>query len=184
MNDFELFGRQESVYRKINRIENELKNISLIFEDSVSRPIYLDVIVLGTKRDKLENELRIAKLEQIELEKVKVNTETEEIDNHYFMQIMKNDFPLAYEAMKNGIATGIIDFKNNLFNFRCDKGCVGIIFNEAGYTDYKQINRYILINGEIPADSTLRNNTKNTPPKEWEKLKIIFFPNNLKITPE
>ena len=103
-----------------------------------------------------------------------------DMENHYFMQILKNDYPEAHTAVKNGIKAGIIDFKDNRFNFKCDRGCVGLVFSETGYTDYKQINRFILINEERPAPSTLINSTKNTPPSEWGRIKKVFFPTPLK----
>ena len=104
----------------------------------------------------------------------------QDMDNHYLMITLKTDYPHAYSAVKNGIAAGIIEFKGNHFNFKCDKGCVGIIFSEAGCTNYKLIARYILINGEEPAEDTLKNNKKNRPPKEWDRMQLIFFP----TTPE
>jgi hypothetical protein len=109
---------------------------------------------------------------------------TNDWENHYFMQIMKNDFPLAYTAVKKGLAIGLIEFKNNLFNFKCVAGCVGLIFSEAGYTEYKQIARFIFINEKKLAPNTLKNCTKNTPPKEWERIKQVIFPNNPKTTPK
>jgi hypothetical protein len=102
------------------------------------------------------------------------DTETE--DGLYFMQIMKNEYPKAFTAIKKGMAEGIIEFKNKLLNFKCDKGCVGLVFNESGFTQYKQIVRFITINGETPKKDTLKNCKKNTPPAEWKSLKHIFFP--------
>jgi len=104
-------------------------------------------------------------------------------DDNYFLKMLKNEYPTAYTAVKNGITAGIIEYKNTRFNFKCDKGCVGLVFSEAGCTEYKKIRRYILINGEEPAENTLKNCKKNVQPKEWERIKTIFF-NNLKTTPE
>ncbi|MCL1812976.1 MAG: hypothetical protein FWG29_05590 [Treponema sp.] len=98
-------------------------------------------------------------------------------ENHYFMDVLKNDFPIAHNAVKIGLSKGIIEFTDDeKFNFKCDKGCVGLVFKQAGCTDYKMIKRFILMNDKKPADNTLRNCTKNTPPDEWEKLKTVFFP--------
>jgi len=97
-------------------------------------------------------------------------------DNHVLMKILKHEYPNAYTAVKNGIEAGIIEFKNSYFNFKCDKGCVGLIFYGSNCTVWKTINRYILINNEEPKADTLKNCTKNTPPNEWESIKQIFFP--------
>ena len=101
---------------------------------------------------------------------------TEPEDEQFFMQNMKNNHLSAYTAMKNGLLAGIVELKDSYFNFKCNKGCVGYVFNEAGYTEWKQIGQYILINDEKPGKYTLRNCTSNTPPDEWEKIKPIFFP--------
>jgi hypothetical protein len=97
-------------------------------------------------------------------------------DNHYFMRILKAEHPIAYSAVRNGRAAGIIEYKDGYFNFKCDKGCVGLIFNKAGYTEYKQIGRFILINGEEPGENTLKNCTSNAAPGEWETIEPILFP--------
>jgi hypothetical protein len=99
-----------------------------------------------------------------------------EVDNHAFIKILKEEHPVAYTAIKNGLGSGLIEYKNKRFNFKCDKGCVGLVFWKSGYTAYKQIVRYILINGEEPKEITLRNCTSNSPPNEWESIKKHFFP--------
>jgi len=97
-------------------------------------------------------------------------------DNHVFMKMLKDEYPNAYTVVKIGIEAGIIEFKNSYFNFKCDKGCVGLIFYKAGCNVWKTIGRYILIDNEKPAENTLKNCTKNTEPKEWERIKTILFP--------
>jgi hypothetical protein len=100
---------------------------------------------------------------------------TNDEDNHFLMQFFSSFYPSAYLAMKNGLAAGIIEYKDNLFNFKCHKGCVGLVFNEAGCNEYKQIIRFILINGKEAKYNTLKNNTSNTPPESWEKIRHIFL---------
>ena len=103
-----------------------------------------------------------------------------QIDNHYLMQMLRAEYPVAYSAMKKGMSAKIIELRDNRFDFNCARGCVGLMFQEAGCNDYKTINRHILIQGTEPAPSTLGNNRKNVAPKEWDTLKSIFFPTNSK----
>jgi hypothetical protein len=96
--------------------------------------------------------------------------------DHYMAQLWKNDYKSLFEAMDKAIKAGIVEYTNNgIFNFRCDAGCVGLFFKEAGYTENKQISRFVLINGTPPAKTTLENAEKNTPPREWENIKKIIF---------
>jgi hypothetical protein len=99
-----------------------------------------------------------------------------DVDNHFLMQMFKKNFPNTYIAMKNGIRAGVIEYKDKIFNFKCDRGCVGLVFSESGCTDYKHINEHILINDKKPAKNTLKNCRTNSPPSEWKNLKKIFFP--------
>ncbi|MCL2273181.1 MAG: hypothetical protein FWC19_10315 [Treponema sp.] len=103
-------------------------------------------------------------------------TTYEEKINNGFLQYLENFYPHAYSAVINGIRSGIIQYKNTFFNFKCDKGCVGLIFHEAGCSEWKTLNRFILINNEAPKADTLKNCTKNRAPNEWERIKPIFFP--------
>ena len=88
---------------------------------------------------------------------------------------LKKAAPKSYEVMKRAINLEIVIYEQGKLNFICDKGCVGLIFHEAGFTGYKFINPYILINGKPPAKSTLQNGIKNPEPKSWEHLKEQLF---------
>jgi len=112
------------------------------------------------------------------------NTIEVDADNHIFMQTMKNYFPVAYTTIKKCFNNGLLEYQDGYFNFKCEKGCVGLIFFKAGYTEYKNINPHIKINGKSPSKSTLKNGIKNSPPKSWEKIKQDLFPNNPKTTPK
>jgi len=107
-------------------------------------------------------------------------TTAPDIEQHYFLQILKNDAKQAFEVMKNAIQKGLVEYKDNYFNFKCDKGCVGLFFAEAGYTDYKRISQHIRINGEKCDLITLQNAKKNTPPHEWQEIKRIIFGTTIK----
>lgn len=96
-------------------------------------------------------------------------------EEHYFMQTLKHDAKQAFEVMKKAIQKGLVEYKDNYFNFKCNKGCVGLIFAETGYTDYKRISQHILINGEKCDLITLQNTKKNAPPKEWSNMSKILF---------
>jgi hypothetical protein len=104
-----------------------------------------------------------------------IETDISNYEKHYFMIILKMDSNQAFKVMKTAIQKGLVEFKDNYFNFKCDKGCVGLIFAEAGYTDYKRISQHILIHGEKCELITLQNAKKNTPPKEWDSLSKILF---------
>jgi hypothetical protein len=93
-----------------------------------------------------------------------------------FIMHLKREAPKSYEAIKRAIYHSIVVVERGSLNFKCARGCVGLIFFEAGYTAYKSINPYILINGKPPAKSTLQNGIKNTPPKQWEHIKKLLFP--------
>ena len=57
-------------------------------------------------------------------------------EEHYFMQILKNDAKYTFEVMKKAIEKGLVEYtSNNYFNFKCDKGCVGLFFAKTGFTD-------------------------------------------------
>ena len=121
---------------------------------------------------------------KIQIRRFDYNKKSDAEENHVFMSILKGICWRAYDAVRKGRAANIIEFKNDKFNFKCDKGCVGQIFKEAGYTEYKQIARYILIDGEKTTENKLKNSSKNSPPKMWEVIKPIFFPSNSEITPK
>jgi hypothetical protein len=101
-------------------------------------------------------------------------------ENHYLMHVLKNEAPLGYKAMQNALKCGLVvfDHAKNAFNFCMDKGCVGLIFADAGYTEYKTIARYILLNGKPCKLITLQNAVKNTPPKSWQGIEKILYAKN------
>jgi hypothetical protein len=103
------------------------------------------------------------------------NPRETEIEKHYLIRLAEQEYPILHQAMKKAFEAKFIVLNNNLFDFQCDRGCVGLFFSEGGYTEYKALGRYILIKGEKPEETTLRNGTKNTPPKSWERIKKLFF---------
>ncbi|ULQ60686.1 hypothetical protein K7I13_05280 [Brucepastera parasyntrophica] len=96
---------------------------------------------------------------------------------HFFMVLLENTAPDAYNAMKKALDIKMVVYENGFYNFKCAKGCVGLIFSTAGYTEYKVINQHILINGNSPGKSTLKNGRNNTPPKEWNEIEKLLFSN-------
>ena len=115
--------------------------------------------------------------EQIETP-IYVNPEKsqENIENHYIMIMLKKESPLVYNAIKNGFNTGIVKIQDDMLNFKCAKGCIAQLFIESGYSIPKTIKTNILANGEKIADSTWKNAKSLGPPKEWEDLKHVFYP--------
>jgi hypothetical protein len=98
-----------------------------------------------------------------------------EIENHILMRRLKDESNMTYQAMKEALKTKEITFKDGLFDFNFDRGCVGLFFREGGFTEYKTLKMYVLIKGKPPAGTTLENCTKNTPPKSWEKIKRRYY---------
>jgi len=104
------------------------------------------------------------------------NGEHEPWKKHYLAQSWKENNITLYHVMERAYDAKIFRYDDDgFFNFNCDKGCVGLIFSEAGYTDYKSIFPHIKINGEPPATSTLGNAIKNSPPNSWEGIRKILF---------
>jgi len=95
--------------------------------------------------------------------------------NHTFMKILKDESPPTYDAMRKAIAIRLVVYENGIFNFKCAKGCVGLFFHTAGFTRHKMISNYIMICGEKPGKSTLKNGVKNAAPFEWENLEQQLF---------
>jgi len=131
-------------------------------------------IIAGQKEEAQPDSRQSDKKEAV-LNKEVTLEQSKQAEDHILMQIMKSYHPLAYTAVNNGLSAGIIEFENNLFNFKCQSGCVGAMFREAGYTAYKQIAPFILINGKPPAKNTLSNSTSNPEPKQWEEIKQVLF---------
>jgi hypothetical protein len=98
-----------------------------------------------------------------------------EIENHILMHWLKVESNATYQAMKKALKEKLITYKDGFFDFHCDRGCVGLFFREGGCTEYKTLNRHILINGKQPARTTLENCTKNKEPRSWIKIKKLYF---------
>ena len=96
-------------------------------------------------------------------------------EDHILMRLLIEVALTAYKTLKKAIALNIVVYENGYFNFKCARGCVGLIFSTAGFTDYKTINRYILINEKPPAKSTLINGVKNPSPNEWPNIEKQLF---------
>jgi hydroxymethylpyrimidine pyrophosphatase-like HAD family hydrolase len=108
----------------------------------------------------------------------KNNPEIQEWENHHLAQMWKNENKILFAAMQKAINIRLVIFTGCHFDFNCDKGCVGLFFKEAGYTEYKHLNSIVLIKGEKPKNTTLQNATSNAPPVQWEKIKNQIFGNN------
>ena len=94
----------------------------------------------------------------------------------YIMARLKNEATLAYKALCKAIDNGLVELTDKkLLNFKCSKGCVGLFFKRGFFTDYKSLAPYILINGEEITNTTLKDGTKNAPPKDWQKIEEIYF---------
>lgn len=106
------------------------------------------------------------------------HSEDDAYKSHYFMVSLKNDAKNAYDAMEKAIKSGLVNFKNDYFDFICDKGCVGLFFREGGFTEYKKISRFTRVKGEEIRLITLQNCPSNTPPAEWEGIKSIYYGNH------
>ena len=170
----ELYKMQ--LQRNIDILSDYSEFLSRVFDNKIFSEI-LDADDYKQKRKSKMKTQNYTEYENKETPKQENSTKHEE-DNHVFMRIMKTTFPNAYTAMKKAIEINLVKYENNLFNFICAKGCVGLIFNKAGYTEYKNISQYILINGEKPSNNTLVNCTKNTPPKEWTRIEKEIFTDN------
>ena len=103
------------------------------------------------------------------------NGEHELWKKHYLALSWKENNITLYHVMEKARGAEIFSYDDGYFNFKCEKGCVGLIFSEAGYTDYKSIFPHIKINGQLPATSTLGNAIKNSPPNSWEGIRKILF---------
>ena len=101
---------------------------------------------------------------------------SENYENNFFMILLKNTAQTAYKRLKKALVIKLVVYENGYFNFKCAKGCVGLFFSEAGFTDYKRIEQHILINGEKPKRITLVNSKKNPPPKEWDIIEKQLLP--------
>jgi hypothetical protein len=98
--------------------------------------------------------------------------------NHYFMQTLKREAPYTYNALKKALSCELVvfDTEKQRFDFRMPhKGCVGHFFKKTGYTGYKSIAKYILINGDETTAEHLKNYAKKTAPKSWSSIKKQIF---------
>lgn len=105
-------------------------------------------------------------------------TENKIIKTNYFMMHLRENNPMVFKAITSfGISSGIVSvLENGKINFNCDKGTVGLIFQEGGFSEWKTALRYVNCNNEPIKLSTLQNTTKNTPPNEWKNIKKILYP--------
>ena len=98
------------------------------------------------------------------------------MEEHYLMQILKHEAKPAYEYLKKAIKIQLVQYTAmGYFNFLCDKGCVGYFFLKAGYTDFKRISPYILINEEPCDVEILRNGSKHGKTDEWYAINKAIF---------
>jgi hypothetical protein len=103
-------------------------------------------------------------------------TKIPSVDDHYLMQILKAEAKQAYKYMKRAIEIKLVQYTaDGFFNFSCDRGCVGLFFSTAKYTDYKRISPFILINKEPCDVETLRNGAKHGETEQWGSLSKILF---------
>jgi hypothetical protein len=116
--------------------------------------------------------LEIINISNTQTQKVKIPA----MEEHYFMQILKYESKPTYEYMKKAIKIKLVQYTDNgYFNFLCDRGCVGLFFSTAGYTDFKRIFPFILINEEPCDDETLRNGSKHGDTVEWNAISKAIF---------
>jgi hypothetical protein len=98
------------------------------------------------------------------------------VDEHYLMQILRIEAKQAYEYMKKAIDIRLVQYTSDgLFNFQCDKGCVGLFFSTVGYTDFKRISPWIKINNEPCNVGMLQNGAKHGKTDEWDSISKIIF---------
>jgi hypothetical protein len=106
--------------------------------------------------------------------KKKINLQNN-VENHILIQRLKTESPITYKAMCKALGDKFITFDRGHFDFHCDRGCVGLFFREGGFTEYKTLKEYIMINGNPPAKTTLENCTRNAPPQSWQEIKERYF---------
>jgi hypothetical protein len=168
---YERLAYNNVIQKVIEKVETAYKENGLESEDAV-RDVYQEV-------HQIQNWCRENRELEKWYEKCKADIEAlpemaaqnvQEFEQHYFIQTLQKNAPQAYEVVKRLIDAKIVEYTNDYFNFKCAKGCVGLFFANSGYTDYKTISRFILINGDKCKLSTLYNCKKNTEPKEWKEL--------------
>jgi hypothetical protein len=116
------------------------------------------------------------KIEIIECDAQLVKTKIPPVDEHFLMQTLRIEAKQAYNYLKKAIDIRLVQYTTDgLFNFQCDRGCVGLFFLTAGYTDFKRISPWIQINNEPCDVATLRNGAKHGKTAEWENISKIIF---------
>jgi len=112
-------------------------------------------------------------LPSIDANTAKIAENTEKLqawETHHLAATWKKEYPVLFAAISKLINIGYIEYFDSKFNFKMKKGCVGLVLNKCGYTDYKIAYPYILIDKEPAQLSTLQNCTKNAPPEQWEEI--------------
>jgi len=123
-------------------------------------------------QDKLAEEL--CKIRE-KLDKIDKQTEKpQEWETHHLAATWKIKYPALFDAIRKLKEKGKIDYINSKFNFKMDKGCVGLVLYNCGYNDYINAYPYILINEKPCKLITLRNCTKNPEPEEWEAILAVI----------
>jgi hypothetical protein len=107
----------------------------------------------------------------------KIDKQTEkpqEWETHHLAATWKIKYPALFDAIRKLKEKGKIDYINSKFNFKMDKGCVGLVLYNCGYNDYINAYPYILINEKPCKLITLQNCTKNREPEEWNKILAVI----------
>ena len=114
---------------------------------------------------------------------VKIDKQTEkpqEWETHHLAATWKAEYPALFNAIRILKEKGKVDYIDSKFNFKMDKGCVGLVLSKCFYTAYKAALPYILIKGKKCKLTTLQNCTKNPEPKEWKDIWAIIQANQAK----
>jgi len=174
----------EGLIRKVQAFAEKTDNLKYLQSyDDTAKCVYRQTEKIWKLSRKNEESKKAYEKYRAEIEGVHTVNKNQQIgdlsqsnyQNNFFMQILKNDAKQAFECMKKAIQNGLVEYKNNYFNFKCDKGCVGLFFSEAGYTDYKRASQHILINDEQCNAQTLSNGVKQGKTKGWDNISKIIF---------
>jgi hypothetical protein len=99
-------------------------------------------------------------------------------ENQFFMLMLEKDAPATRKAILKCIDNGLVVFNqvNRVFDFRMDTINCAKFFKETGCTTYKQIARFITINGARIKYILLKDYAKDKRPatKEWPKIKSVL----------
>ncbi|GBR76092.1 hypothetical protein NO2_0700 [Candidatus Termititenax persephonae] len=96
-------------------------------------------------------------------------------EDMYFMQMLKSDAPCTHTKLCKCLEIGLVNFDqvDKKFDFYMDIINCAKFFKETGYTTYKQIARFIKIDGKKTKPALLKDYAKDKKPatKEWLKIK-------------